>query len=221
MVKKLDHVERNYRILETKMIEKMNAALDYGKELIDSELDAGIFNFVVKPVVKSFYDYWAEGDAREGTLQQIKVTLDCGKKLVRNGNSAMLDDIVEKYFKEYLEGDQTYRQCKRNHKNFKKLEKNTKECFKSQLESTIKFLKVKDDINDYDGLTRAAFRTKKEAYEALAQQLEYNDKGIRIVEKDPSILKVPTGKTIILKVLRKGFEETKRELKQALNETYN
>jgi hypothetical protein len=131
----VDHVERNYRILEAKMIEKMNSALEFGKQLIDSELDAGIFNFVVKPVVKSFYDYWAQGDAREGTLQQIKVTLGCGKKLVKNGSYEKIEDAIEENFKDYLEGDQTYRQCKKNHKNFKKLEKNTKECFKSQLES--------------------------------------------------------------------------------------
>jgi hypothetical protein len=217
----MDHIERNYKILEEKMIEKMNSALEFGKDLIDSELDAGIFNFVVKPVVKSFYDYWAKGDAREGTLQQIKVTLDCGKRLVRNGSYENIEDAVEDNFKEYLEGDQTFRQCKKTHENFNKLKKNTKECFRSQVESTVKFLNVKEDVKNYDDLTRAAFKTKKEAYEALSKQLEFNDKGIKIVEKDPSILKVPTGKSIILKVLRKGFEETKHDLRRALNETYN
>ena len=50
-----DYIERNYRILQDKMIEEMDLALDFGKKLIDSELDAGIFNFLVKPIIKSFY----------------------------------------------------------------------------------------------------------------------------------------------------------------------
>jgi hypothetical protein len=64
------------------------------------------------------------------------------------------------------------------------------------------------------------FETKDEAYDSLSRQLDFNDEGIRIVEEDPSILTVPTGKKIILKILRKGFEETKRELINRLDEIY-
>jgi len=50
------------------------------------------------------------------------------------------------------------------------------------------------------------------AYEALKRQLDYNDDGIIIVEEDDSILNIPTGKNIIVSVLRKGFEKTKESL---------
>ena len=65
------------------MIEEMELALDFGKKLVDSELDAGIFDFVVKPIVKSFYNYWSAHDAKTCTLKQIEVALDCGKHLYK------------------------------------------------------------------------------------------------------------------------------------------
>ncbi|MFW9880578.1 MAG: hypothetical protein ACFFG0_46510 [Candidatus Thorarchaeota archaeon] len=51
--------------------------------------------------------------------------------------------------------------------------------------------------------------------------MDYNEQGISIVERDDSILKVPMGKNIIIKVLRKGFELTKEKLLEELNEIFN
>lgn len=200
----------------------MERSFKIGKELINSELDAGLFNFVVKPVIKTFYNYWINNDARIGTLEQIKTTLDCGKELLQNGYSKELFvKTIERYFPRYLKGDQTYRQCKKSHKNFKKLVEITKECFITQVEDTISMLKVRDiNIKTYDDLCRAVFKTKKEAYRSLKRQLDLNEKGIKIVEEDPSILKIITGRNVIVKVLRKGFEITKKELIKSLNETF-
>ncbi|MBD3194473.1 MAG: hypothetical protein GF317_05410 [Candidatus Lokiarchaeota archaeon] len=217
-----DYVERNYKILEDKMIEQMENALEYGRELIDRELDMGILNVIAKPVIKSFYDRWCDKDAKVGTLKQIKVTLDCGKELLKNGASQeSFNNMINENFQEYLEGDQTYLYCSKNHKNFPKLKEITKKSFESQVRDTMKFLKIQEEVENYGDLTRAAFKTKKEAYDALSEQLDYNDQGIKIVEKDSSILNVPAGKSIIIKILRKGFNETKRELINNLDSTYN
>ncbi|MFW5895444.1 MAG: hypothetical protein ACOCT9_01740 [archaeon] len=218
----MDHIERNYEIIRKKMIEQMEHSLEFGQSLIDSELDAGLFNFVVKPVVKSFYKYWSENDAKEGTMQQIEATLDCGKKIVENGiNEEQKDEVIEQFFPKYLKGDQTYRQCKKSHRKFNDLKKITKDCFITQVEEVVKFLKVNGEVDDYDDLTKSAYKSKQEAVKALKTQLGYNDAGIRIVEKNPSILKVPTGKNIILKVLRKGFKDTKNELMGNIERIYN
>ncbi|MFX0058577.1 MAG: hypothetical protein ACFE8J_09800 [Candidatus Heimdallarchaeota archaeon] len=215
----MDYLERNYKILEEKMIDQMNISLGYGKSLIDSELDAGVLNFVVKPVVKSFYKYWSDKDASIGTLEQIKITLNSAKEFLVSGDGSkeQLDKIVDRNFPIYLENDQTDRQCKKDHKNYPELKRITKKCFITQVEESILFLKVKDEINDYNELSRATFHTKEKAYQALKRQLDYNDAGISIVEKDDSILKVPTGRNIILKVLRKGFELTKKKLIEELD----
>ena len=79
----MEHIERNYKILEKRMIEQMEMSLSYGESLIETELDSGVFNVVVKPIVKSFYKYWSDKDAKVGTLEQIRVTLDSAKEFIR------------------------------------------------------------------------------------------------------------------------------------------
>ena len=214
----MDYIERNYRILELKMIDQMEEALGYGKELINKELDAGFLNFLIRPVIQSFYNYWCDNDVRVGTIQQIKVTLDCAKLLLNNnekgekGEGEKFENVIEQNYLNYLKGDQTFRQCKKNHKNFEKLKKNAKEAFQTQVQEAILFLGVTDDSNTYDNLVKSVFKTKEKALFSLTRQLNFNDMGIKVVEQDSTILKMPTGRNIIVKVLRKGFEKTKQDL---------
>ena len=219
----MEHIERNYKILEKRMIEQMETSLSYGESLIETELDSGVFNIVVKPIVKSFYKYWSDKDAKVGTLEQIRVTLDSAKQFIKNGDGSQeqLNRIINRNFPTYLKNDQTYIQCKDTHRNYRKLEEVTRKCFITQLEETILFFNVKDDVKDYCALSRSAYKSKERAYQALKRQLDYNEEGIAIVEQDDSILKVPLGKNIILKVLRMGFEMTKEKLIEELDEIFN
>jgi hypothetical protein len=202
------------------MVDQMEYTFEYGRELIDRELDVGIFDVVVKPIVKSFYKNWVDNEAREGTMKQIKVTLNVAKQLVKNGSEERFDELIEKNFQEYLSGDQTYMQCDKSHENFDRLKEITKQCFITQVKGAVRFFKIEKNVSDYDELTKVTFDTKEEAYDALSKQLDYNDKGIQIVEEDPSILEIPTGKKTIIKILRKGFEETKERLLNRLDRIY-
>jgi len=218
----MDYIERNYKIVEKRLIEQMDTSLSYARELIDSELDAGVLNIIIKPIVKSFYDHWTKG-AKKGTREQIRLALDSAKELVKNGStsSEKFDKIIEKNFPTYLDNDQTNIQTKRSHKNYKLLVDGTKKSFISQVEECVLFLRVKEDIKDYNELSRITFGEKEIAYKALKRQLDFNDEGIKIVESDDSILKVPVGKNIIIKVLRSGFEYTKKTLIENLDTIFN
>ena len=203
------------------MIQQMEESLQKGRKLIDTELDTGILNFIVRPIVKAFYDFWAAHDARKGTLKQIDITLEAGKQLVINGSSdESFSSIVEEFFPKYLKGDQVTYQCNKNHKNYEKLKTISKNTFINYLEKLKTFLSIKEDVNDYGELVRVAFKTKEVATKNLMKQLEFTDQGITIIEEDPSILSVPTGKKIIIKALRKGFVETKKEFLKAIEDTY-
>ncbi|MBY9014688.1 MAG: hypothetical protein KGD68_03265 [Candidatus Lokiarchaeota archaeon] len=215
----MNYLERNYKIVEEKMISQTDLSLGYGRELIETELDAGAFNFVVKPIVKAFYKLWSDNNARVGTLKQIKIALDSAKSLIQNGEISQekFDEVIERNFPHYLENDQTNKQCKKNHKHYNRLMELAKKSFISQVEECVLFLNIKDDVKNYDELSRITFKTKEKAYKALKRQLDYNDDGIILVEQDDSILNVPTGKNIIVTVLRKGFEKTKQSLIEELD----
>ncbi len=219
----MEHVERNYILVRERMIHQMNVSLGYGKDILDSELDAGVFNFVVKPLVTSFYKYWTDKDAKVGTAEQIRLSLDSAKSLILDGgySEEKFKEIINKNFKAYLENDQTTRQCKKNHKNYQRLEDVSKKLFTSQVEESLIMLDVKEEVKTYNELSRVAYKTKEKAYQALKRQLDYNENGIHIVEEDDSILKVAMGKNIIISTLRKGFELTKQKLIDELDEIFD
>jgi len=215
-------VERNSKIVKERMIQQMEQSLKLGRKLIDTELDTGILNFIVRPIVKAFYDYWAQHDARKGTLKQIDITLDAGKQLLLNGNSEeSFNRIVEEFFPKFLKGDQVTYQCSKNHRNYEKLKENSRETFINYLREVKAFLGVEEHVNDYSDLARSAFKSKEIAIKNLEKQLEFTERGIRIIEDDPSILSLPAGKKIIVKSLRKGFEESKKDFLKGIDETYD
>ena len=218
----MKHIERNYQLVKQRMIEQMENSIKLGRRLIDTELDTGLLNFIIKPIVKTFYDYWSKNDAREGTLKQINITLEAGKKLLLNGGSnEIFNEILNDFFPKYLEADQTTRQCSRDHKNYEKLKNVTKQTFINYLKELVKLLDIKVEVENYGDLCREAFPSKEVAKQNLMKQLDFTDQSIKIVEEDPNILKLPVGKKIILKALRKGFEQTKEEFTKAINDTYN
>ena len=95
----------------------MENSLTLGRKLIETELDTGILNFIIKPILKTFYDLWAKQDARSNTLKQIKITLDAGLELLKIGVSdENFKRIAEENFPKYLEADQTSQQCHKEHK---------------------------------------------------------------------------------------------------------
>ena len=203
------------------MIQQMENSIIRGRNLIDTELDMGFLNFI-KPLVKIFYDNWAKNDVRDNTLKQINLTLDAGIKFLKNGaTDSEFDRIVNENLPKYIKADQTSLQCSKNHKNYPKIIQVAKETFVNYFKEVVKLLDVKDDVEDYGDLCRVAFKSKEVAEENLKKQLNFTERGIKIVENDLSILKIPIGKKIIVKTLRKGFEETKREFFNSLNETYN
>ncbi|MHA1671136.1 MAG: hypothetical protein ACTSV5_11260 [Promethearchaeota archaeon] len=217
----MDHIERNYKIIREKMIEQMEDSIKLGRTLIDTELDAGILNFVVKPIIKSFYDYWSKHDAISGTLKQIDITLNTAKEALNNSRSEdSINLLMEKTFPSYLEGDQTFRQSSKRHKNYKRLIEIAKKTYLNYLKQVISLLDVKNDVQDYTDLCLHAFTSKEETTKILAKQLDYTDKSIKIVEEDLSILKITIGRRIIIKALRNGFELKKKEFFDGIDDAY-
>ncbi len=200
----------------------MEQSLKLGRKLIDTELDTGILNFIVRPIVKAFYDYWAQHDARKGTLKQIDITLDAGKQLLLNGNSEeSFNRIIEEFFPKFLKGDQVTYQCSKKHRNYEKLKENSRETFINYLREVKTFLSVEEHVNDYTDLAKGAFKSKEIATKNLKKQLEFTERGISIIEEDPSILSIPVAKMVIVKSLRKGFEESKKDFFEGIDETYD
>ena len=201
----------------------MEMSMEFGREIIEEEVNAGLFNFFVKPIVRTFYNYWSNTEIRKGIIKQIKTVVDCAKSLLNaTVPSKEFDNAIEDTFPDFLDGDSTSKRCKKTHKNYKKLEQNLLENFHDKIKEAILFLKAdEDNVESYEDLTRAVYETKEMAYKALITQLNFTDDGIKVIETDLSILDVPAAKKLIVRALRRGFEKTKEELISNLDATYD
>ncbi|MHA1728837.1 MAG: hypothetical protein ACTSWY_08905 [Promethearchaeota archaeon] len=213
--------KRNEKLIRKRLEDQIKISLDKGNECIDKEL-AGALNFFLKPIIKKFYTNFARREMEAGSREQIDVTMSAVKEMVMNP-SLTIEKIIEKYFEEYLAGDQTSRQLKKKHKNYPWVKENTKKIFGAQIKPLIKLLKCEvlnlynKPINSYDDLAVATFKTRENAKSALTSSLEYMNEGLKKIEEDPSILNIPTGRSILLKILRTGFEETIKDLEYDIN----
>lgn len=216
----MDHLERNISLFKQQLIETIDNRLAFGKKLIDAELKSSPFDIIIKPIVSAFYDVYSN-DARKGIIKQIDIIIKCGKMFIeKETNEGIFNKEVEKMFPEYLKGDQLSNMCKKSHKNYSKLNAIIKEVFISQIKESIIMFRVNEDIDDYNSLIRAAFKTKEEAYRTLITQLNFYDECLRIMERDLSILTFPTGRRRIFTVLKRGSEESNRDFIKTLDEIY-
>ena len=155
----MEHIERNTELLGKRMMRIMRMSMDFGREIINQEVDVGLLNVIVKPIVKTFYNYWSNTEIYKGTVKQIRAVVDSAKDLIKKDNlEESFEKTIEKYFPIFFDGDSTSKRCKEDHRNFRKLKEILYENFIDKVRETILFLKVKKaDVESYEDLTKDPF----------------------------------------------------------------
>ena len=215
-------IERNKAIVRKNLIRQMKLSLKVGNDLIDEEMNG--LAIIFRPTVKMFYNALVKKDLEAGTINTIDLNLETTKKMLTNGVKLESDEFyaeLEKIFPQYLKEDQTYRQCKRDHKNFPFLKENLKRTFKYQMIPLYRLLAVeKEGMQTYDDLCREAFPTKEECRNILLAQLDSMKDGLKVIQKDLSILDIITARETIFRVLKKGFDRKTKDFLEEIEEIY-
>lgn len=205
--------ERNARLIRKRLENQIGHSLEKGNKYIDKEL-AGPFNFLVREGVKLFYNTIKKHDMAEGTRNQIDVVFKAAKEALLNPDME-LEELVNKYYQDYLKGDQTTRALRTSHRNYQWCVENLKVTFKAQLESIIPMLKCDaENITTYLGLTKATYKTRQATLKALFLQKDSMEAALRKIAEDKSILNLPMGRDVLFKVLKQGYDETWDELRE-------
>lgn len=215
-------LDRNISYVRDHLFRNMNESLDLGAELIEQEVKG--LSFLIKPVVKSFYDGLVRKDLEAGTRQSIEDMLLISKKIVQKRikiDSEAFNQILNQSFPGYLVNDQTGRQCRRNHPNFNRLRKNLRDTFYAQVISIVKLIdNYDDDISNYYELCRSAFKTADECKAVLKLQTDAMRRGQEIIREDLSILNIPIARHLIFRILRKGFDQKVTEFNNVIDVIY-
>ena len=198
---------RNKKLIWDRLLNQIDVSLEKGNKYIDKEM-VGLQWIVIKPIVKLFYNSIKKKDMAEGTEKQIKLMMNAAEEIVRN-SEITIDDMVKKYYKQFINSDQTTRALNKNHRNYKWLVKNQTDVFREELWPLVELLKVeKENIDNYDDLAKAAFLTKEKTMGALLAQCTPMEKGLLKIKEDLSILDLAVGRDILYKVLWAGYKET-------------
>lgn len=216
----MNYIDRNYEIVKKQFAKTIDHRIAYGKELIDDELSSSLLDVIAKPIVQAFYKSWSK-DSRKECLEQVDIVLKSARELLNNETA--LDDIFEEnsIFENYLKGDQFAKMSNKKHENYPKLIAILKSVFVSEIKSSAILIQIKDDVKDYNALVRAAFTNKTEAHNALIEQLDFYDQCLNLLKEDLSMLKFPSGKKRIFKVMQVGAQESRKEFLRDLEDIYH
>ena len=218
----LETISRNSELVKEHLLRQMRESLTVGKRLISEELTG--LTFVLKPIVLSVYSNLVQKDLEKGTIKTINQLLKLSKNMIVDGVEMRNPEFyhrLNEFFPTYLKTDQTGRLCKRDHMNFKRLEENLKKTFEAQICSIIPLLKIENkEIQNYYQLCRSAFETVEECKSVLKKQTDAMYNAQQIIKKDLSILDIPSARSIIFKILRKGFDIQVRSFERAIDRIY-
>lgn len=220
----LENISRNSDLVKEHLLRQMRESLAVGKRLTGEECTG--LTFVLKPIVLNLYSNLVQKDLEKGTIKTINQLLSLSKEMIINGIEIKSEQFYKRLndnFPIYLKNDQTGRLCKRNHKNFKRLEENLKFTFEAQICSIIPLLKIENkgiQIQNYYQLCRSAWQKAEECKTYLKEQTDAMFNAQQIILEDLSILDIPTGRSIIFRILRKGFDIQVRNFNKAIDRMY-
>jgi len=218
----IETISRNSVLVREHLLRQMRESLAVGKRLTGEECTG--LTFVLKPIVLNLYSNLVQKDLEKGTIKTINQLLSLSKEMIIDGiemKSEQFNKRLNDNFPVYLKNDQTGRLCKRNHKNFKRLEENLIKTFSAQICSIIPLLKIENkEIQNYYSLCKSAWASAEECKTYLKEQTDAMLNGQKIILEDLSILDIPTGRSIIFRILQKGFDIQIRNFNKAIDRIY-
>ncbi len=212
---------RNEGLIKNHLMAQIDTSLDVGAEALSEELTGA--SILLRPMLKGVYDTIVRNELKNSTKKIINGIIKMCKQMVdedvEDGSEEFNRRLDEK-FPAYLKIESTGQQCRKNHRNFPLLKENLRKTFEWQVRPVMKLLQVEKDAREYADLCRATF-CRDELKQTLEAQTTSMLNGIEIIEQDKSILKLPAGKDLFLRVLRKGFDRKVEDFKFEIDQFYS
>jgi len=207
-------VESNYHLIEERILNQVDTSLSFVEQMLDEEFKGGLSSVIIRPAVKLFYSYYAKKNLKEAYIKQLYVVLDTAKNLLladKKPDDPDFQELALQNVRDYIKNESTVLYCKKKHPNFHSLIENAKEGFLFRVKDIWVLLGMDGDINEFMELSRKAYKTRDVQRETMIRQMDIFGRGISIVESDQSILDVPVAKSLVIRVLRNMYEQTRAQ----------
>jgi len=227
-------IEKNRRIVKGELVEQMNIGLKHIEKLIGRMYGGVLTGLILNPIAKLIYRIMLSDDIKKKTKKQIDIILECAnlfnsriKEIENNGKNKnfkaekerILNEIIDRYFEDYRQNDQSFHHCKKEHKIYPQIEHIMKEVFRARIEPAKQLLTSYG--NNYDELARNAF-TKEEALANVNREFKATAELLELIKNNMDIIDVPSIiRSKIVDIMLKAFEMTKKQLYGRIDEIYN
>lgn len=205
--------KKNAEILKREWTEKLEGAMEDLEAAIKEDFYAGVWGLLFNRIVARLYSLFLSKDIKKKLLKQFDLLLKAGKEY--NGNS---NEVLEKYFAEYLANDPAYERCKKTHAKTPELRDRIKKSFAVMVKNTSDLLNSCG--NCYEELMCNAYKTKDAAWKATFCLIDDAEESMEFtihhkMLKISSIIRPPT-----IKLLRQEIEISRDYYTKKLNEIY-
>ena len=205
--------EKNAEILRQEWTEKLEGAMDDLEAAIKEDFYAGVWGLLFNRIVARLYSLFLSKDIKKKLLKQFDLILKAGKEY--NGNS---NDVLEKYFAEYLANDPGYDRCKKMHSKTPELRDRIRRSFAVMVKNTSDLLNSCGDC--YEELMCNTYKTKEAAWKATFTLIDDAEESMEFtihhkLLKISSLIRHQT-----IKLLREEIEISREYYTQKLNEIY-
>ena len=207
------HFQKNSEILRKQWIYELEDSLEEIEELIKKEFYTGIWGVLFNRLIAGLYSFFFSKDIKSKILKQMEVLLQASREY--NGNS---EEMIEKYFDEYLINDVGFARIKKKHKKTPELVERIKRSLLIMVKGTNELLQCEGEC--YDDLLLDAYKTKTEAEKAIFALIDDADESLEFsvqnnMAKISSLIRKQT-----IKVLRKEVEIARDYYTKKLNDLY-
>jgi hypothetical protein len=222
-------IGKNREIIKEELIEQMDIGLRNVSKLIGKMFGTGVTGLFLNPIAKLIYRIMLSDDIKEKTKNQIDIVLECadlyknrlngGSKEPHHDKNKKLDAIVDEYYEEYRENDQSFHHCKKKHEIYPEVEKRMKEVFRSRIEPAKNLLTSQGDT--YDELTRHIMG-KEEALANVNREFRASTEMLELLKENMDLLDVPNFiRRRIVKIMIEALKVTKGQIYSRIDEIYD
>lgn len=205
--------KKNEEILRQEWTEKLEGAMGDLEAAIKEDFYAGVWGLLFNRIVARLYNLFLSKDIKKKILKQFDLLIKAGKEY--NGNS---NEVLEKYFPEYLANDPGYERCKKMHSKTQELRDRIKKSFALMVKNSNDLLKSHGE--SYEELMRNAYKTKDTAWKATFCLIDDAEQSLTFTVqhkllKISSLIRQPT-----IKLLKEEIEISREYYIKKLNEIY-
>lgn len=221
----MNQAENNLKLMKLAWVEELikglgNIEQDMGDVIIKSILRSQKLKRVAQPlsgpVIKQIYNIFLK-DLKDKTIKQLDVFIQAAREM----DTTNLEELVDKYRKDYLKLDMAAQNLSKKHRNYDQIIDYQIQTFKHRILETRDMMQI-PDAKSYDEILKGTYPTYKKARRELFKQIGYTQKAINVIISDMSILKIPEIlKHPVINVLKMGYKNTLEYLTNICKDLYN